>query len=272
MTEEGLRRAEPKPQAAVMVSPRAAEAPGRLRGEAWLVLHTRDAYRLALGRAAAEGRPRILGLAAFAGLTAIIDAAARLDDPYADWWLWRIEQAHHAARATLQELQEALAQRLRMVAGIEIGATACTAPARLPLRASTPFAGAAALLLADYDRLMLGALGARHYGLIDRAAFGRLRDRAGHGLRRLFAAAAGYRDCGVTREDFRAGTARAEAARERLGEPPEAILSGRERAALAPEILAGRHLCRPSASGSLPQQALAPAEECSPAPEEASGR
>jgi integrating conjugative element protein (TIGR03761 family) len=113
------------------------------------------------------------------------------------------------------------------------------------LRFNHPYGGAAALLLADYDRLMLEALTARHYGLIDRAAFGRLRERAGHAIRRLLASAEGYRYCGVTRQDFAAGTVRAQEARKLLGDLPEEVIAGRSRAALAPEILREGALFRP---------------------------
>ena len=82
-TSEWPKRAD-TPQADIVASTAGVPpSPGALHGEAWLILQTRDAHRLALGRRAAPGKPRIIGLPVFGSQASVIYDCARLDDPYA---------------------------------------------------------------------------------------------------------------------------------------------------------------------------------------------
>ncbi len=214
----------------------AAAGPGALKGEAWISLHTRDAHRLAMGRRATEERNRIVGLPGFGYQVATIWLCARADDPYADWWLIRIEEKLEATRQALQALREDLEGRLRGHEDLHVELSRSTEPLRMPLRFANPFANAAAVVVTEADKVILALLTARHYGLLGREDFGRLRQQVGHQVRSLLSSAEGWRNAGVGREDFRQGTAKATAAREALGELPEEVLAGTRRAAMAPEI------------------------------------
>ena len=66
---------------------------GALRGEVWLTVQSHHAQRLILGRAATLEKPAIVGLVGFADRLRVIWNAARADDPYADWWLIKIDEA-----------------------------------------------------------------------------------------------------------------------------------------------------------------------------------
>ena len=88
-----------------------ADGPGALQGQAWLTLQTRQAQRLIRGRPAAAGKPAIIGLFGFADRLRGIWQGARQDDPYADWWLVKIEDALEAAEQVIQVEQAALAER-----------------------------------------------------------------------------------------------------------------------------------------------------------------
>src|SRR5690606_38405599 len=70
-----------------------------LRGEVSLTVHTRYAKSLIGGRPASAGKPAIIGLLGFANRLRVIWRAAKQDDPYAHWWLIRLD-------AALEDIQE----------------------------------------------------------------------------------------------------------------------------------------------------------------------
>ena len=76
---------------------------GALRGEVWLTVQSHHAQRLILGRAAALHKPAIVGLVGFADRLRVIWNAARADDPYADWWLIKIDEALERIEAWLKK-------------------------------------------------------------------------------------------------------------------------------------------------------------------------
>lgn len=215
----------------------ATDGPGALRGEAWLIFQTRDAYRLALGRAAQPGKPRIFGLQVFGSMVSVIYLRARLDDPYADWWLLKIEDCLISARHEIDNLRKKITEELQPQDGIQIRVAASTQPVRIPLQFNNPYANRAARVIADYDKLMLAALTARQHGLVDRERFGQIRDQGGHAVRRLLNSGAGFKNQGASRDDFAANNPRAEKARELMGELPEDVLTGTRRGAMAPNVI-----------------------------------
>ena len=88
--------------------------PGHLQGTATLVIQTRQAQRLLVGRAPREGKARMVGLPAFSGLMRAIWVAASQDDPYADGYLVQVQDGIEHARLEfefgrwLQQVQERL--------------------------------------------------------------------------------------------------------------------------------------------------------------------
>ena len=77
-------------------------ASGRLRTEVAFHLQTVRAGQFVLGRARSARAHRVIGLRGFAWWTSVIVAAARADDPFADWWLLRLETAAAALRCELE--------------------------------------------------------------------------------------------------------------------------------------------------------------------------
>lgn len=86
-----------------------------------------------------------------------------------------------------------------------------------------------------YMTLVRGVLTARHIGLMDRREAERCMTLGTRPLRRAMGAALGSKYEGVKREDLREGNAKAQKARERMGDVPPEILDGRRRARHAPE-------------------------------------
>ena len=213
------------------------DEPEALRSH-WLVeIHTRQAARLVKGRAGGERGPAIPGLWRFGSrLTAIWNGAMR-DDPWADWWLLRVEQELTGAREEIDALRGHVKQLLERAPAVEIQVAASLKPIRLDLMFTNPYGYQGGHLLVDYDDLARHVLTARHVGLLNQATAQKILHNGARALRRVYAAPSGYKYTGVTREDVRQANKRAQRAREAMGDVPQEIQDGTLRADLAPEIL-----------------------------------
>ncbi len=88
---------------------------GSLRSAMSLTLHTHHASRIWHGRAAAEGRPGIVGLNGYIAQMNKMRRGSEQDDPYSDWWMLRIEDKLDHTKVTLQSLREQVDQALASV-------------------------------------------------------------------------------------------------------------------------------------------------------------
>ncbi len=213
----------------------ATGGPGVLRGSAWLTLQTRHAGRLVRGRARTAGKSPIVGLLGFADGLRIVGLGARSDDPYADWWLVKVDTALAEGGSALDSVRKSVDAPLVAVEGFTIEAAVSVQPTRVRLQFSSPYAYRGAQLLAAYDGLARQVLSAQHVGLIEREAAEGLLHQGAKPIRRAFASAAGYRLLGITRADVSQCTAKAKQAFEAMGALPADILSGALRAELAPK-------------------------------------
>lgn len=213
----------------------ATDGPGVLRGSAWLTLQTRHAGRLVRGRPRSAGKPPIVGLLGFADGLRRIGQGAQRDDPYADWWLIKVDKALSEAGSALESVGTAVDAALVALEGFSIEAAVSVQPTRVRLQFSSPYAYRGAQLLAAYDGLARRILSAQHVGLIARGDAERLLYQGSKPIRRVFASAAGYRHLGITRVDVVQLTAKAKLASEAMGELPADNLSGVLRAALVPK-------------------------------------
>ncbi len=211
------------------------DTPGALRSEVWLTLQTRHAQRLFMGRRATPEKPYILGLTRFGAILSQLQVCVDADDPYADWWLIKVEEALQRSAQEVQALREAVEEQLRSTAAIEVKIAESLQPVRVPLQFRNPFAYSAARILADFDMLVRAVLTARHTGLMDRREAERCLVLGTRALRRAMGTALGYKYEGVKRQDLREGNAQAQKAHERMGEVPPEILDGSRRARYAPE-------------------------------------
>ena len=211
-----------------------AERPGVLRGVVTLTLETHQAQRLVKGRPGNADRPAIIGLIGFATLLRTIWHGARADDPYADWWLVRVHDALEKVDQLLQASLAATQDELAATAAIQVTPGASVKPVRTPLRFSNPYAFRAARLLAVYDQLVRATLTARHVGLLTRKETERWLAQYGREGRHALLSPVGYHLTGITRADVRQRTARVAQAAARMGEVPEDVLSGQQRAPHAP--------------------------------------
>lgn len=237
---------------------------GALRSAMQLTLHTHHAARVWHGRAAAEGRPGIIGLNGFVAIMNKMKRGAEQDDPYSDGWMLRIEDKLTQTKATLQSLREQVDQALADVPpALTLGDNLNIQPVRLPLFINAQLGFMAVYLLADYDDLARRLILAHHTAMIDRRTLERWLNEGAHALRSLFSLAQQYRYSGTQRDDFAANNAAARAAREKFGELPQDVLEGTRRSRFAPPIVRRGGLAQRSTSSAT--ESAAATVDASPA-------
>jgi len=224
----------PENESSNSVSSAENHAPGVLRGEVWLTVQSHHARRLILGRAATVEKPAIVGLVGFADRLRVIWNAARADDPFADWWLIKIDEALQRARRRIKREQAALDECIEQRSALQIEVVTTTKPYRVALNFANPYGYWGAHLIAEFDTTARTILTAKHVGLIS----ANLAEQSLHGcagaIRSLFAVPLGYRVLRINRKAVKAGGKTAKQAAEFMGELPQAVLLGEQLAALTP--------------------------------------
>ena len=207
---------------------------GALRGEVWLTVQSHHAQRLILGRAATLHKPAIVGLVGFADRLRVIWNAARADDPYADWWLIKIDEALERARSRIKSERAVLDECIEQRSALQISVVTTSKPYRVALNFANPYAYWGAHLIAEFDITARTILTAKHVGLMS----GNLAEQSLHGcagaIRSLFSVPQGYRVLRIDRDSIKAGSDAAKEAAEFMGELPPAVLLGERSAALTP--------------------------------------
>ncbi|MBV2137104.1 MAG: TIGR03761 family integrating conjugative element protein [Candidatus Thiodiazotropha sp. (ex Ctena orbiculata)] len=214
------------------------EKPGALRGQAWLTIQTVHAQRLFHGRAAIADKPVIVGLVGFANRLRVVWRGARGDDPYADWWLIKVDDGIAQVGDHIRNRQADLVMYLDELGMMEVEVATSRRPYRVSLNFANPYAYRGAGLLAEFDRLVCTALTARHVGLLSGHACKETISQAAHQLRSLFMIPQGYRLLKIDREQVRNKASRSHEARRLMGEIPGDVLSGERKAPLVPRMIA----------------------------------
>jgi len=217
--------------------PRAlGEQPGGLRSSTRMTIQTRQAQKLVLGRKRSKDVQPIIGLLDFGRRMRLLWLSAQADDPYADWYLLKIEEAIDQAKTVMSEKKQWLDDVLDSMPGFEIDVAQSLQPIQVPIAFQNPYGYMGAYLIADYDALCCSIFTATHIGLIDRSIATNLYSQTGKSIRRTFDLAAKWKFSGATRDDISANSPIAIKAIAIHGECPEPILKKTKRAKIAPEI------------------------------------
>ncbi len=135
--------------------PRAADI-GPLQAEAGekMMLHTRDALQLFLGRAAAAGQPAIAGGRRYAAAMRVLWVLSSTDNPFADWILIRAEDQLRMACAQMAQGVLSHEDRLQRLVeqGLSFGRLASTQPVGVALGFTSPYGYATARAVVEFDR------------------------------------------------------------------------------------------------------------------------
>ena len=231
-------RSEAEPSLQSADSNQRNSGPGALQGEVWLTIQTYQAQSLIRGRRAGEGKPAIIGLIGFADRLKSLWQAVRFDDPYADWWLLKVEEGIADVRTQLRELQHRLDALMAPAnSALEFSVAQSSRPQRVSLQFANPYAFRAAQLLGEYDQLMCADLTLHHLGLDIGKDLTEQLSGSGRCVRRVFALPQGYHSLDIRRADIRQGSPAALKAIERMGEIPPDILGGDRLPSLRPVVI-----------------------------------
>ena len=211
--------------------------PGGLTSETSILLHTRQAMMIFDGRQETENKPAIYGVPRFSGSVNQIYKDAMADDPWADWWLIKIDEHIDRARMKLNEFKEEFKELYPNSPSININTAESTEPETRPLNFPTPsFAYRMGYLVVEYDRFCCEVLGMRHVGLLTRVKAERYLNLGGKALRAALQSGTGYRHQGVTRNDALAKNPKAQKASQLMGQVPADVMDMKRRSDFAPEL------------------------------------
>ncbi len=221
------------------------EDPGRLQGDAALIVHTRHAITLVRGRKLTLSKkkekfqsknPRIPGLIDFGRQIQVVSMAAGADDPLADWMLIRVEEAMEKARTVIAERVAQVMKALNQRPSVHVTLAQSEAPVKVRLAFGTPYTYQASYLIEDYDRLCIAALTATHVALLRRDEASQIIESCASLLRGVLSLPFNYTYRLLTRTDVLQNNQRAIQAMGLLAEVPPDVMSGERRAMNAPEV------------------------------------
>jgi len=212
------------------------EQPGGLRSETRMTIQTREAQKLVVGRRGGKGKQPIIGLLNFGRRMKLVWMAAQNDDPYADWFLLRIESSLEEARELIAEKKQWLDDILNSMDAFDVSIASSLQPIVVHITFQNPYGYMGAYLIADYDALCRSVFTAMHIGLIDRKTGSKVIQSAGRLIRRTFELSAQWKLTSINREDVRVKSERAQKAIALFGECPESVLKKEKRAKISPEI------------------------------------
>ena len=209
--------------------PNAAESlsgPGPLRGTSQLILETRKGQMIFEGRRPDPDRkkPAIIGLKIFASYLRIVWDAAGNNDPYADWWLLKVEREIEAKELWIKNKYREYKKILGQLSNLSHEVAHSISPIKRELKFSIPYSYRGAMLLTKHDELVIIIMTANHVGLVESRRAHHDIEHSAKAARTAFQAVTGYRYTGVTRDDIYANNKRAKKALELMGPCPPKIL------------------------------------------------
>ncbi|WP_369177941.1 PFL_4669 family integrating conjugative element protein [Candidatus Thiodubiliella endoseptemdiera] len=213
--------------------------PGPLRNSNSLELNTKEAVALFYGRKKTEELNAIVGLNVFSSKIKDINNAAHNNDPYADFFLLKIDTALKETEKRLIDWQNDFTE-LSDKSLIKINQGGSTKPVTLETSFSSVYANIALSLLKRADNLMLTIYALKHIGMINRAKCNKHITEVNRMMRKAFLSADGYKYLNINRRDVEQKTARyhqAHIAMKFKEELPHEILNKSLRAEHAPNIV-----------------------------------
>lgn len=213
-----------------------AEQPGGLRSETRMTIQTRQAQKIVVGRRRGKDIQPIIGLLDFGRRMKLLWLSAQADDPYADWYMLKIEESINEAKTVIIEKKQWLDEVLNAMDGFDVGIAHSLEPIQVSIVFQNPYGYMGAYLVFDYDALCCSVFTASHIGLIDRKMANSIMNAAGKSIRRTFDMVAKWKFTGVTRKDIQVKNPSGIRAIETYGECPEPVLNKTKRANISPEI------------------------------------
>ena len=208
---------------------------GSLHNEVFLTLQTRHAQNLIRGRTK-SGTHAIRGLTAFADRIRLIWIAAAENDPYADWWLIKVNDALATAERRIALETKQVDEILANVVALKLTPSSSKDPFNISLSFATPYAFRAARVLGLFDKYVTKALTVRHIGVIGTKPSQSAIRTCAHRVRSAFALPFRYRHLGIRRDQPETWAAFGKEATTVMGALPPDIANGTKRAPMAPVL------------------------------------
>ena len=201
-------------------------SPGPLRGISELILETRKGQMIFEGRRPDPNRKKaaIIGLRSFAHYLRIIWDTTTNNDPYADWWLLKVEREIEAKEKWINDMHNEYTKILGQFDNLSHEVAHSISPIRCELKFSIPYSYRGAMLLMKYDELVKIIMTANHVAMVESKKAHKDIELSAKAARTVFHAVTGYRFTGVTRDDIYANNKIAEKASELMGPCPIGIL------------------------------------------------
>jgi len=201
-------------------------SPGPLRGISELILETRKGQMIFEGRRPDPDRKKaaIIGLRSFAHYLRIIWDTTTNNDPYADWWLLKVEREIEAKEKWINDMHNEYTKILGQFNNLSHEVAHSISPIRCELKFSIPYSYRGAMLLMKYDELVKIIMTANHVALVESKKAHKDIELSAKAARTVFHAVTGYRFTGVTRDDIYANNKIAEKASVLMGPCPTGIL------------------------------------------------
>lgn len=199
---------------------------GHPASHVFIELRTDPAFRLVIGRPRTEKKPAINGLLSFASLLRDIWDAAKAGDPYARWWLVKVEAALARAETIIEPELTAAQKDLSACSLLQIDPARGRRPRRLDLLFACPYAYYGARLVKQLDVLIKQLDTAIEIGVLRKPDATHPRLRGERALRHAFASAQGFWKFGITSELVRCRDPKAIDAEAKMGVLPHEILTG----------------------------------------------
>jgi len=197
--------------------------PGVLKGKTTITLETVFGAHLFYGKNVKDAQ--IIGLRNFANNLAIIWKNAS-HDPWALWYLIRIETAIDRAQTALESLLQRYKLKLNNQRKTTFKQSFSLDPIKIDIAFAAPLGFRAAKLVVTADEVIKLMLQAHHVDLIGDVEAKQELYKVGNHVRRAFESASTYRQMNVSYKQLKEMTAKAQKAIDALGDVPTDILSG----------------------------------------------
>jgi len=210
--------------------PNAQEDPGSIITEKKLTLHTKEALKIFYGRKPdpEKGIHEIIGLSIYATMLRTIWGACLAGDPYARWWIQKLETRLNEAEEDLKHLSEEIdVITSRINNRIDLSESEATHPVTVPLNYGTPYMFKIVFCLIQVDELVAKMINLRHMAIISPGDFDLYKKNAVATIYRILDSTKGFKNLEVTDQDISEANDKAQEATQKMGQLPEEILSGK---------------------------------------------
>lgn len=217
----------------------AFETPGTIKSEVSLLLHTKEALKIFMGRKEnkAEGVHHIPGISVYAKLLRVIWGACLGGNPFAKYWIQKIEVVLAESEADLKTFLADLEEQVA-IPRLKISKSLSVNPIEVKLNFATPYTYKVVYCLGMLDEIVAKLITLRHMALISPVEFDRgLRDSRG-AINRVLNTIGGFKPIDVTLNDARDRNEKYMEAVALMGELPELIVKNQ----YTPEFFPTRNL------------------------------